>query len=118
MRPTDYPRVWPKHLPTTLTVPRTTLWYNLQVSATRYPGKTATIFYDSRLTYAELLRDAERLAGFLQQRCGVGRGDRVILCAQNSPHFIVAYYAILRAGAIVVPLNPMSVTAELEHYVS
>jgi len=36
---------------------------------------------------------------------------------QNSPQFIVAYYAILRANAIVVPVNPMSVTAELEHYV-
>ena len=61
--------------------------------------------------------EAERLAGYLQQDCGVQQGDRVLLVMQNSPQFIVSYYAILRANAIVVPVNPMSVTAELEHYV-
>ena len=52
MQPRDYPNVWPKHLPTSLTVPQTSLWYNLEVSAARYPDKAATIFYDSRLTGA------------------------------------------------------------------
>jgi fatty-acyl-CoA synthase len=118
MQPRDYPNVWPKHLSTTLTVPQTPVWFNLEVSATRYPHKAVTLFNESRLTYSELVRDAERLAGFLQQRCGVARGDRVLLSAQNSPHFIVAYYAILRADAVVVPVNPMSVTAELEHYIA
>src|ERR1051325_9536376 len=118
MEPKDYPKVWPKHLPTSLTVPRTSIWYNLEVSAARYPDKAATIFYDSRLTYAQLSRDAIRLAGFLQQQCGVARGDRVVLSAQNSPQFVVAYYAILRCGAVVVPLSPMTVAAELEHYLA
>ena len=118
MQPRDYPNVWPKHLPTSLTVPQTSLWYNLEVSAARYPDKAATIFYDSRLTYRELIRDAERLAGHLQRRCGIGRGDRVLLTAQNSPLFIVAYYAILRCGAVGVPIGPMNVTAEIEHYVA
>ena len=45
-------------------------------------------------------------------------GDRVLLVMQNSPQFIVAYYAALRANAIVVPVNPMSVTNELAHYVA
>jgi fatty-acyl-CoA synthase len=118
VKPEDYRKVWPPHLPTTLTTPDTSLWYNLEVSATRYPDKAAIIFHDSRLTYRQLTLDAARLAGFLQQRCGVNRGDRVMLAAQNSPHFIVAYYAILRADAVVVPVNPMNVTAEIEHYVA
>jgi fatty-acyl-CoA synthase len=118
MWPKDYIKVWPRHLPTSLTTPRTSVWYNLEVSATRYPDKAATIFYDSRLTYAELARDAERLAGFLRRHCGIGRGDRVLLAAQNSPQFIVAYYAILRCDAVIVPVGPMNVTEELEHYVT
>src|SRR5438128_2488856 len=118
MQPMDYPSVWPKHLPTSLTIPRTTLGYNLDVSAARYPDKPAAIFYDSRLTYAELARDVARLAGFLRRHCGIGRGDRVLLSAQNSPQFIVAYYAILRCDAVVVPVSPMNVAAELEHYMT
>ena len=117
MRPQDYARVWPKHLPTSLTVPQTSVWYNLEVSARRYPGKAAVIFYGSRLSYADLARDAGRLAGFLRQRCGIARGDRVLLSAQNSPQFIVAYYATLRCNAVIVPVGPMNVTAEIAHYV-
>jgi fatty-acyl-CoA synthase len=47
----------------------------------------------------------------------VRRGDRVLLNAQNSPQFVIAYYAILRADAVVVPVNPMNRTQELRHYV-
>ncbi len=117
MRPEDYPKVWPKQFPKGLTIPATTLWHNLEVAAARYPDKTATIFYDSRLSYAELERQAAQLAGFLQQRCGIRKGDRVLLDLQNSPQFILAYYAILRADAVVVPVSPMNVTDELEHFV-
>jgi fatty-acyl-CoA synthase len=116
MKPEDYPKVWPKHLPTTLTVPSTSLWFNVEVAATRYPDKPITVFYDSPLSYREFRAQAERLAGFLQHRCGVGKGDRVLLDMQNSPQFIVGYYAILRCDAVVVPLSPMNVTQELEHY--
>jgi acyl-CoA synthetase (AMP-forming)/AMP-acid ligase II len=48
---------------------------------------------------------------------GVTRGDRVLLFAQNCPQFVIAYYAILRADAAVVPANAMSTTEELEHYI-
>ena len=45
------------------------------------------------------------------------RGDRVLLFMQNSPQFFVGFYAILRADAMVVPVNPMNLTEELRHYV-
>jgi fatty-acyl-CoA synthase len=108
---------WPKGLPRHLSVPRTNLFYNLEVSATRYPDKTALIFYDTPLSYAECRDEVEHLAGYLQQHCGVGHGDRVLLYMQNSPQFVLAYYAILRANAVVVPVNPMNLSAELQHYV-
>lgn len=109
-------RSWPKHLPRHLSVPGTSLYYNLEVSARRFPGKDAVIFYGRRLSYSQLHRDVELLAGFLQHRCGVRRGDRVLLNMQNSPQFVIAYFAILRADAAVVPVSPMNVTDELLHY--
>src|SRR5213078_1328454 len=108
---------WPK-VPRDLTIPDTSLWFNLEVSATRFPRKPAIILYDSIVTYAELRREAERLAGFLQKECGVRRGDRVALYLQNSPQFIIGYYAILRADAMVVPINPMNLTMEIAHIVT
>jgi fatty-acyl-CoA synthase len=108
---------WPKGLPRHLSVPRTNLFYNLEVSATRYPDKTALVFYESPLSYAECRDQVERLAGYLQQHCGVQHGGRVLLYMQNSPQFVLAYYAILRANAVVVPVNPMNLTNELRHYV-
>jgi fatty-acyl-CoA synthase len=108
---------WPPGVPQTLSVPRTSLCYNLEVSARRYPDKAAILYYGSALSYAALEREAASLAGFLQGRCGVARGDRVLLYAQNSPQFIVGYYAILRADAVVVPVNPMNKSEELAHYI-
>ncbi|MBN1662307.1 MAG: long-chain fatty acid--CoA ligase [Deltaproteobacteria bacterium] len=107
---------WPKGLPRIVSLPATSLAYNLDVSAARYPEKTAISYYGSSLSYNRLKSEAEALAGYLQQRCGVKKGDRVLLYMQNSPQFIIAYYAILRANAVVVPANPMNLTDEMRHY--
>jgi fatty-acyl-CoA synthase len=112
-----YPH-WPPGVPKALTLPKTSLHYNLEVSARRFPDKPAIVYYGSALSYAALEREVAALAGFLQQRCGVGRGDRVVLYVQNSPQFIIGYYAILRADAVVVPVNPMNKSEELSHYIS
>lgn len=108
---------WPRLLPHHLTVPATHLYRNVEVSAMRYPDKAALVFYDSAISYARLQDESERLAAHLQQRCGVQKGDRVLLYMQNSPQFVIGYYAILRADAVVVPVNPMNLTEELRHYV-
>lgn len=107
---------WPKTLPRNIVAPATNVFYNLEVAASRYPDKPYLIFYGTQLTFAQFRDHTERLAGFLEQECGVKRGDRVLLVMQNSPQFIISYYAIVRANAIVVPVSPMSVTNELEHY--
>jgi len=109
---------WPPGVPKTLSVPRTSLFYNLEVSARRYPDKTALHYYGTSISYAELLRSCEALAGYLQRACGVARGDRVLLYAQNCPQFVIGYYAILRADAVVVPVNPMNKRDELGFYVA
>ncbi|MFA5915020.1 MAG: long-chain fatty acid--CoA ligase [Burkholderiales bacterium] len=109
---------WPMGVPKRFPLPETSLCYNLEVAATRYARKTAIFFYGGKLSYAELKAQVDALAGYLQQDCGVRRGDRVLLDMQNSPQFVIAYYAILRADAAVVPVNPMNLTAELAHYVA
>ena len=111
-------KFWPKHLPRHLTVPVTPIGFNLDVSTSRYPDKAALVFYDNQISYSQLRKEVEALAGYLQQECGVGPGDRVLLDMQNSPQFIIGFYAILRANAVVVPVSPMNVTDELVHYIS
>lgn len=106
---------WPPGLPQHLSLPQNPLFANLEVSAARYPDKPCTLFYDSPLGYAELKRQAESLAAHLQQVCGVTAGDRVLLFLQNSPQWVVGFYAILRANAVVVPVNPMNRREELRH---
>ena len=108
---------WPARVPRSLPLPETSVFDNLEVSARRYPEKAAIVYYGTEISYRRLLDEAERLAGHLQQELDVDKGDRVVLYAQNSPQFAVAFYAILRLGAVVVPVNPMLVAAELDHYV-
>ncbi len=108
---------WPARLPRQLVVPDTSLWFNLEVSATRYPNKAAYLFFGRPLSYGELKRQAEALASWLQAN-GVGKGDRVALFMQNCPQFVVAFYAVQRANAVVVPVNPMNRADEFGHYIT
>ena len=108
---------WPPATPRSLTLPRTNLFVNAEVSAQRYPDKPFLVYYDSLLTFDGFKAEAEALAGHLQQVCGVKAGDRVLLYLQNSPQWVLAFYAILRANAVVVPVNPMNRSDELRHYI-
>ena len=99
-------------------IPETSVFHNLEASARRFPTKTAIQFFGAALSYADLLRDVEHMAGYLQSECGVRRGDRVVVYSQNCPQFIVAYFAILRADAVFVPVNAMLLRDELHHIVT
>jgi fatty-acyl-CoA synthase len=110
-------QVWPKRLPHSITPPATSLWHNLAVSALRFPDKPALVFFNRVFSYAEVMRQAERLAATLH-RLGVREGDRVVLNMQNCPQWVIAHFAILRANAVVVPVNPMNRAEELKHYIT
>jgi fatty-acyl-CoA synthase len=109
-------KFWPKRLPHAITIPATSLWDNLETNARRYPDKAALVFFGTVLTYAQLLQKAEQLAKFLRG-LGVEKGDRVVLSMQNCPQLVIAHFAILRANAVVVPVNPMNRAEELKHYI-
>jgi len=108
---------WPRRLPKAISVPATSLWDNLSVNAHRYPDKTALVFFGSEISYRQLAEGAERLAAHLCA-LGIQRGDRVLLCMQNCPQWVMAHFAILRANAVVVPVNPMNRAEELKHYIT
>ena len=109
---------WPKHLPRDLTPPDTSLWDNLDITTRRFPNKAAILFFGNAITYQQLHDDVDALAGWLQQKGGVQAGDRVLLYMQNSPQFMIGYYAILRANAVVIPVNPMNKDEEFSHYIT
>ena len=108
---------WPARLPHALSLPETTLWDNLDISARKFPNKDALVFLGTRMTYAQLRHRAERLAAYLQS-VGVQKGDRVVLNMQNCPQLVIAHFAILRANAVVGPVNPMNRAEELKHYIT
>ena len=110
-------KFWPRRLPKSITLPATSLWDNLATNARRYPDKAALVFFGTTVSYRQLMEGAERLAARLAQ-LGVQRGDRVVLCMQNCPQLVMAHFAILRANAVVVPVNPMNRAEELKHYIT
>jgi long-chain acyl-CoA synthetase len=87
----------------------------LRQSAARLPDKTAVVLDDRRLTFGELDALSDRVAGNLRAE-GLAHGDAVGLMLPNLPEFLVAYYGILKAGAMVVPINPLYRAAEVAHY--
>lgn len=109
---------WPEDVPESIEPVQQTLWQNLEQTLSLGEDRQALVFFGQSTTYGELHRQATRLASWLQHHAGVKPGDRVMLMMQNSPQFVMASYAILRAQAMVVPVNPMARAPELPHYFS
>jgi fatty-acyl-CoA synthase len=107
---------WPPGVPHHLRVPQVTLNHFVDTAALRYPDKPALIFAERVIPYRELQQQIEAVAAFLQQRLGVAHGDRVLLMSQNCPQFVIAFFAVLRLGAVVVPVNPMSTLSEVTYF--
>jgi len=84
----------------------------LTESARRHPDRVAARLGDTEITYRELDELSNRVVAVLQER-GVEPGDRVALTLPNSPQFLACYYGALKAGAVVVPLNPLLKAREL-----
>src|ERR1700693_3485559 len=114
--PNAHFKFWPAHAMHRLIAPDTNLFYNAEVSARRYPDKPYLVSYDTPVSLSAFHDEAERVGGKIEEKCGVRKVDRVLLLMQNSPQFMIVYYGILRANAVVVPLNPMNLTQEILRY--
>ncbi|MGB8380403.1 MAG: long-chain-fatty-acid--CoA ligase [Dermatophilaceae bacterium] len=114
--PGPHDRFYPPDVPRDVDVPDRSVWQALDDNATAYPHETAIHFLGRTWTWAQLRSEAEAMAGALAS-LGVEHGDRVLLYMQNCPQFVIAYHAVARADAIVVPANPMYHGPEVAHYI-
>ena len=109
---------WTRHydpdVPASLVYPSVPLQAMLDDAAENHPNSTATIFFTRKRSYRSISDAAWRFANGLR-RLGVKTGDRVALVLPNSPQFVIAFYGALRAGAVVVPCNPLYTPPELQH---
>lgn len=114
-------RPWLKHydqgVPHHIEYPEVPLFYFLEEAARKYPDAPATIFKGAKLTYRELNELTDRLAAGLAD-LGIKKGDRVGIFMPNTPQFVIAYFAILKLGAVVVATNPLYSAREIEHQVN
>ncbi len=95
--------------------------YNLSMlledSARKNPTRAAVVLGETRLSYAQVNGAANQVANLLRSR-GIGAGDRVALTCPNVPYFPIIYYGILKAGAVVVPLNVLNKGRENAYYLA
>lgn len=118
-RVASYPdRPWLAHyapgVPHDIETPSGSLSHLMERSVTEYPDRVALEFFGATVSYARLGEQISRAAGALRD-LGVGKGDRVALVLPNCPQHVVAFYAALRLGAVVVEHNPLYTPRELRH---
>ncbi len=94
--------------------PADSLVHALRRAVAETPDRTFLAYFDGRLTYREVDELSDSVAGHLAAR-GLERGDRVAVLLQNSPHFVLAVLGAWKAGATVVPVNPMYKSGEVGH---
>ena len=115
-------RPWVKSYPRDIAwdtpIDTTPVHEQLLASCARMGDETALDFLGAATSFRRLGEKVNALAGALQSELGVKKGDRVALLMPNSPHYAVAYFAVLRVGATVVNCNPLYSLSELSHIVT
>src|SRR5690625_5229385 len=110
---------WPKDVPNELEyrLGEKPLHEYLIQNAMDYPNEPAYHFYGKEITWHQLKEKSMRFAQFLKNK-GMGKGNRIALFMQNCPQYLIGHYAIQMIGGIVVPLNPMYKSSELEYFIN
>ena len=94
-----------KGVPQTIEYPKVPLFHFLEEAARKYPDRACTIFKGAVISYRDMNKMADSIAAALVEM-GVKKGDRVGMFMPNIPQFVPAYFGILKAGAVVVAVNP------------
>jgi long-chain acyl-CoA synthetase len=114
-------RPWVKHYPEGISwdspVDLTPVHERVLAVCARTPDADALDFLGKKTKYGELAKQINAFAGALQSQFGVKKGTRVALLFPNTPFYVIAYYAVLRAGGIVVNCNPLYTVKELSHII-
>jgi len=107
---------YPRGVPISINYPLMPVYEFWRNSARKFPERDAVIYLDAKHSYTELWDQTERFASNLMGM-GIGKGDRVALLLPNTPHFPIAYNAILLSGATVVAVNPLQSNEEIERQI-
>jgi long-chain acyl-CoA synthetase len=106
-----------KGVPQTFEIPNIPLFHFLEESARKYPDRACTIFKGAVITFQEMNAITNHIAAALVDM-GIKKGDRVGLFMPNTPQFVMTYYGILKAGGVVVAINPLYTAPEIEYQAS
>lgn len=105
---------WTTETPNPLSYPNVPLFDLLRESAKRYPEKPAVVYLDKEISYGELDHLSDRFAVALSN-LGVQKGDRAAIFLPNIPQFVIVYYGILKAGAVITAISPLHREREVEY---
>ncbi|MDW8360216.1 MAG: AMP-binding protein [Candidatus Caldarchaeum sp.] len=108
-------RFYDKSVNNNVSAPKIPLPEFFEQSCETYREKIAAVFLDTPATFEQLNNYVKRFSTYVA-KLGLGKGSRVVLLLPNSIQFVVSYYGVLRTGATVVPVNPLSTASEIEQY--
>ena len=110
-------KLYDQGVPQHIDYPATPLFGLLEESARKYPDSPCTIFKGAVITYREMNQLTDQLAAGIAA-LGVKKGDRVGIDMLNTPQFVLTFFAILKAGGVVVAINPLYKAPEIIHQVN
>ncbi|TRO43655.1 long-chain fatty acid--CoA ligase, partial [Candidatus Bathyarchaeota archaeon] len=113
-QPKLWSKFWPADVPETLQYPDVTLPEILRKTAREHGEKTAIVFREREINYRELDVLSDKFAAALSS-IGIVKCDRVAVFLPNIPQFIIAYFGVMKAGAVVTAISPLHKERELEH---
>ncbi|HLE75713.1 MAG TPA: AMP-binding protein, partial [Candidatus Bathyarchaeia archaeon] len=110
-------RFWPSDVPKNIEYPVVPLNEILKKTAKEHPEKTAMSYFEGKITFGELDALSDQFAAALA-KLGVKKGDRVAIFLPNIPQFVIAYFGILKAGAVLTAISPLHKEREVEYQLS
>jgi long-chain acyl-CoA synthetase len=119
---TEYERkIWlnsyPENVSPEAEIPEVSLHEAFDRATEKWKNKTAVIFYGEKISYGDLRERVDRFAAALSD-LGIRKGDVVALLLLNCPEHIVAFYGLLKVGAILTPISPVYVSPEIKHQIA
>jgi long-chain acyl-CoA synthetase len=110
-------RLWPADVPKNMKYPAVPLQGVLRKTAEEHPEKTALTYFEGEITYGELDSLSDQFAAAIAS-LGVKQGDRVAIFLPNIPQFVIAYFGILKTGAVLTAISPLHREREVEYQLS
>lgn len=107
-------QAYPKEIPAEIQIPKQSIVEAFDRATEKWAKRTAINFYGKKFSYGKLREKVDRFATGLSA-LGVKKGDRVALLLLNSPEHIIAFYGVVKLGAIVTAISPVYVSSEIKH---